>query len=77
MTFYYKTIIVLYFTFLVLPQWGLINVNEYLRTVFVGIQTRNVDTLYFSLVLTKMGLNIETVVNKFIPKKGLSPTTVG
>ena len=77
MTFYYKTIIVLYFTFLVLPQWGLINVNEYLRTVFVGIQTRNVDTLYFSLVLTKMGLNVETVVNKFIPKKGLSPTTVG
>ena len=77
MTFYYKTIIVLYFTFLVLPQWGLINVNEYLRTVFVGIQTRNVDTLYFSLVLTKMGLNIETVVNKFIQKKGLSPTTVG
>ena len=74
MTFYYKTIIVLYFTFLVLPQWGLINVNEYLRTVFVGIQTRNVDTL---LVLTKMGLNIETVVNKFIQKKGLSPTTVG
>ena len=77
MTFCYKTIIVLYFTFLVLPQWGLINVNEYLRTVFVGIQTRNVDTLYFSLVLTKMGLNVETVVNKFIPKKGLSPTTVG
>ena len=77
MTFYYKTIIVLYFTFLVLPQWGLINVNEYLGTVFVGIQTRNVDTLYFSLVLTKMGLNVETVVNKFIPKKGLSPTTVG
>ena len=77
MTFYYKTIIVLYFIFLVLPQWGLINVNEYLRTVFVGIQTRNVDTLYFSLVLTKMGLNVETVVNKFIPKKGLSPTTVG
>ena len=76
MTFCYKTIIVLYFTFLVLPQWGLINVNEYLRTVFVGIQTRNVDTLYFSLVLTKMGLNIETVVNKFIQKKGLSPTTV-
>ena len=74
MTFYYKTIIVLYFIFLVLPQWGLINVNEYLRTVFVGIQTRNVDTL---LVLTKMGLNIETVVNKFIQKKGLSPTTVG
>ena len=74
MTFCYKTIIVLYFTFLVLPQWGLINVNEYLRTVFVGIQTRNVDTL---LVLTKMGLNIETVVNKFIQKKGLSPTTVG
>ena len=74
MTFCYKTSIVLYFTFLVLPQWGLINVNEYLRTVFVGIQTRNVDTL---LVLTKMGLNIETVVNKFIQKKGLSPTTVG
>ena len=74
MTFFYKKIIVLYFTFLVLPQWGLINVNEYLRTVFVGIQTRNVDTL---LVLTKMGLNIETVVNKFIQKKGLSPTTVG